>query len=62
MQKALRTRTWLAANVMFTFRLSPQDQAIVLELADEYWVDVDDKSFKQIIGELLIKLMKYPLL
>ncbi|MGA0959776.1 MAG: glucosaminidase domain-containing protein [Sedimenticolaceae bacterium] len=42
------------------FQLSPQDQAIVLGLADEFWVDVDDKSFKQILGELLIKIDEVP--
>jgi len=40
--------------------LSPQDQAIVLGLADEFWVDVDDKSFKQIVGELLLKIDEVP--
>ena len=57
--ESLKTRTWLAQRYVY-FRLSPQDQAIVLELADEYWVDVDDKSFKQIIGELLIKIDEVP--
>jgi Bax protein len=42
------------------FQLSPQDQAIILGLADEFWVDVDDKSFKQILGELLIKIDEVP--
>jgi len=57
--ESLKTRTWLAQRYVY-FRLSPQDQAMVLELADEYWVDVDDKSFKQIIGELLIKIDEVP--
>ena len=57
--ESLKTRTWLAQRYVY-FRLSPQDQAIVLELADEYWVDVNDKSFKQIIGELLIKIDEVP--
>jgi len=57
--ESLKTRTWLAQRYIY-FRLSPQDQAIVLELAEEYWVDVDDKSFKQIIGELLIKIDEVP--
>jgi len=57
--ESLKTRTWLAQRYVY-FRLSPQDQAIVLELADEYWVDVDDKSFKQVIGELLIKIDEVP--
>ena len=57
--ESLKTRTWLAQRYVY-FRLSPQDQAMVLELADEYWVDVDDKSFKQVIGELLIKIDEVP--
>jgi len=57
--ESLKTRTWLAQRYVY-FRLSPQDQAMVLALADEYWVDVDDKSFKQIIGELLIKIDEVP--
>ena len=57
--ESLKTRTWLAQRYVY-FRLSPQDQAMVLELADEYWVDVDDKSFKHIIGELLIKIDEVP--
>ncbi len=31
-----------------------------MDLADEFWVDVDDKSFKQIVGELLIKIDEVP--
>jgi len=57
--ESLKTRTWLAQRYVY-FRLSPHDQAMVLELADEYWVDVDDKSFKQVIGELLIKIDEVP--
>ncbi len=57
--ESLRTRTWLAQRYVY-FQLSPQDQAIVLDLADEFWVDVDDKSFKQIVGELLIKIDEVP--
>ena len=57
--ESLKIRTWLAQRYVY-FRLSPQDQAIVLDLADEYWVNVDDKSFKQIVGELLIKIHEVP--
>jgi Bax protein len=57
--ESLKIRTWLAQRYVY-FRLSPQDQAIVLDLADEYWVNVDDKSFKQIVGELLIKIDEVP--
>jgi Bax protein len=57
--ESLRTRTWLAQRFVY-FQLSPQDQAIVLDLADEFWVDVDDKSFKQIVGELLLKIDEVP--
>ena len=57
--ESLKIRTWLAQRYVY-FRLSPQDQAIVLDLADEYWVDVDDKSFKQVVGELLIKIDEVP--
>ena len=57
--ESLKIRTWLAQRYVY-FRLSPQDQAIVLNLADEYWVNVDDKSFKQIVGELLIKIDEVP--
>ena len=57
--ESLKIRTWLAQRYVY-FRLSPQDQAIVLDLADEYWVNVDDKSFKQVVGELLIKIDEVP--
>ena len=57
--ESLKTRTWLAQRYVY-FRLSPQDQAIVLDLADEFWVEVDDKSFKQIVGELLLKIDEVP--
>lgn len=57
--ESLKIRTWLAQRYVY-FRLSPQDQAIVLNLADEYWVNVDDKSFKQVVGELLIKIDEVP--
>ena len=57
--ESLRTRTWLAQRYVY-FQLSPQDQAIVLDLADEFWVDVDDKPFKQIVGELLTKVDEVP--
>ncbi len=57
--ESLKIRTWLAQRYVY-FRLSPQDQAIVLDLADEYWVNVDDNSFKQVVGELLIKIDEVP--
>jgi Bax protein len=57
--ESLKIRTWLAQRYVY-FRLSPQDQAVVLDLADEYWVNVDDKSFKQVVGELLIKIDEVP--
>ena len=57
--ESLRTRTWLAQRYVY-FQLSPKDQAIVLDLADEFWVDVEDKSFKRIVGDLLIKIDEVP--
>jgi Bax protein len=57
--ESLKIRTWLAQRYVY-FQLSPQDQAVVLDLADEYWVNVDDKSFKQVVGELLIKIDEVP--
>ena len=49
--ESLKTRTWLAQRYVY-FRLSPQDQAIVLELADEYWVDVNDKEMKGVFKQV----------
>ena len=57
--ESLKVRTWLAQRYVY-FQLNPQDQSIVLDLADDYWVDVGEKSFKEIIDELLIKVDEVP--
>jgi Bax protein len=57
--ESLKVRTWLAQRYVY-FQLNPQDQAIVLDFADDYRVDVSDKSFRQIVGELLTKVDEVP--